>query len=646
MPMRVAMDFGNGGFAELLEQLPLGVVEMTPLGEPTLVNENARLLLAGPGGAEVRELLTRLAKSAWAAKGCIEHSFALGRLGEVRLWAAPSPGKSGVMVMLERHATQRTRLESRLMSMLVKAATGIEGWHACATRALETLCAALPGTHLVMYERAGDSTLQPTAHAGLTAALASALRPLSSHPSELVGRVFSAGRMLAVSPLSASPLVMPFAYPPAPALAAVAVPLSGSSGMRGVFYACGPESVLSEAEARLLLQLAEMLGLLLEQKGRDERVAAERDRFATLLRNLPDAVLELNASGTVRLAGGGTQEVFGLPAESLSGLSWHAWVGEGDRARIEAARGAVEVKVRGGDGAERTCSVASHQASDDVKRLVFRDVSAQLKLRAEAHAAMDAAARNERLAILGRLTAGVGHELNNPLSYLTTNLGALREELEQLEANIPKATFDEMRSMVEDCDEGVKRLVSIVQALKGSSRQGEVETATVFDPAHAISNAVTLFRGVNRHKVNVEWDGRSLPLVCGSVSALAQVLLNLLQNGMDSMGGKGRLHLQGAAHADDGEVVIEVTDEGPGIPPHVQAKVFEPFFTTKPEGSGTGLGLYLCLQMVQGMGGMLTFRTGEKGTTFSVRLPVAAEEQDDDECRPGQGGAGERGQRP
>ncbi len=629
MPIRVANELENDGYAELLEQLPLGVVEMTPLGEVTLVNENARLLLAGPPGVEVRELLTRLAKSAWASRGCVEHALALGRLGEVRLWAAPSRGKEGVTVVLERHATQRSRLESKLLSMLVKAATGIEGWHACATRALETLCVSMPGTHFVLYERGADGTLQPTAHAGLPLSLASGLRPLLSHASELVGRVLSAGQMMAVSPLSHSPLVMPFAYPPYPPLAAVAIPLNGSSGVRGVFYACGPESVLAEAEARLLLQLAEMLGLLLEQKGRDERVATERDRFATLLENLPDAVLELGPDGIVRLAGGGTSEVFGLPPEALEGLSWHAWVGDAERARLESAKTPIEVRVRGADGVERTCSVASHQASDDVKRVVFRDVSEQVRLRAEAHAAMDVAARNERLAILGRLTAGVGHELNNPLSYLTSNLGALREELEPLEGKIPKPTFDEMRSMVDDCEEGVKRLVSIVQALKGSSRQGNVETTTVFDPAHAVSNAVTLFRGVNRHKVAVEWDGRSLPLVSGSVSALAQVLLNLLQNGMDAMGGKGRLSLHGAAHADDATVVIEVTDEGPGIPAEVQPKVFEPFYTTKPEGNGTGLGLFLCLQMVQGMGGTLTFRTGEKGTTFSVRLPVAAEESDD-----------------
>ncbi|MBK7858980.1 MAG: GAF domain-containing protein [Archangiaceae bacterium] len=617
------------GFTHLLEQLPLGVVEATPEGALSFMNENARLLLAGPPGAEVREVLTRLARGAWATQDCIEHALALGRLGEVRLWASPSRGKEGVTIILERHVAARTRLEAKLMSLLVKSATGVELWQASAMRALETLCASLPGSHMVLYELEGQH-LVPTAHAALSPGLAAALRPLSNHPSELVGRVATSGRMMALSPIAQSPLVLPFAYPLAGALAAIAVPLMGSSGVRGVFYACGPESVLSESEARLLLMLAEMLGLLLEQKNRDERIVAERDRYGSLLHNLPDAVLELGVGGAVQLAGGGTQEVFGLDPELVVGRAWHEWLSEEDRARVETAQGPIDVKVRCAHGVVRTCSVAGHIASDGVKRLVFRDMTAQLKLRSDAHSAMEAAARNERLAILGRLTAGVGHELNNPLSYLTANLGSLREELDDVDTSVPAASLKEMRSIIDDCEEGVRRLVSIVQALKGSSKpEGAAGSpTTVFDPAHAVSNAVTLFKGVNRHKVNVEWDVRSLPLVQGSVGALSQVVLNLLQNGMEAMGGKGKLVVSGAVHAEEGKVLVEVADEGRGIPEAVRARVFEPFFTTKTDGSGNGLGLFLCQQLLAGMGGTLEFRTGDSGTTFIAKLPMAAEERE------------------
>src|SRR5262249_39598654 len=90
--------------------------------------------------------------------------------------------------------------------------------------------------------------------------------------------------------------------------------------------------------------------------------------------------------------------------------------------------------------------------------------------------------------------------------------------------------------------------------------------------------------------------------------------------------GRGRITITG--RCDSHDVVIEVADSGTGIPPDVQQRLFEPFYTTKSEGVGTGLGLYLCRQMVDGMGGTLTFRTGPQGTTFVVRLPALMDEVD------------------
>ncbi len=613
----------------MLEQLPLGVVEASPTGEVLSVNVNARLLMGG--SAELKDVIKRLAVGAWASETCVEHTVALGRLGELRMWASRSREKEGVIVILERNVAARSRLESKLMAALVRAATGVEGWMASASRALETMCASLPSTHFVLYELDDKRQLAPTAHAGLPQMLLGALRPLSKHPSELVGRCFVTGRMMAVSPTTSSALVLPFAYPQSGPLAAIVVPLMGSAGLRGVFYACGPDSVLQESEARLLLALAEMLGLLLEQKGRDEQIKAQRDRFSSLLENLPDAVLETRGEGTIVLAGGRTGDVFGLQPQHLQGHSWHEFVSEADQPKLEAAirdRVPVDLHLTGADGVERVCSVAAHAAPDEVTRLVFRDMTPVNLLRAEADSAREAAHRNERLAILGRLTAGVGHELNNPLSYLTTNLRTLREELETLEDKVTTPAFTEMQAIVDDCEEGVKRLVSIVQALKGSSRQGPTESSAVFDPAHAVNNAVTLFRGVHRHQVQLDWECRSLPLVCGSVSSLSQIVLNLMQNAFDSMGGKGKIVVSGGVNADDGSVLIEVTDNGPGIPPEIQGRMFEPFFTTKAEGTGTGLGLYLCQQMVQSMRGGLKFTTGPEGTQFTVRLPLADEMDD------------------
>jgi PAS domain S-box-containing protein len=618
-------------FGDLLAELPLGVVELTAAGEVTWANPNARLLMSGPLSGPVSEVLGRLARAAWSQRGLVEHTLALGSLGEVRVWASPSRGGGGVTVMLERSAMARSRLESTLMSMLVQSSTGAETWRACAQRALETLCASLPGAHAVVYQVHG-SRLEPAADAGLGVVLKAALRELDIHPAELIGRCATSPRTIAVTDAAASALVLPFAYGDRKGLAAIAAPLCGPTReVRGVLYVCGPQVVLQESEARLLLKLSEMLTLLLEQKDRDETVARERDRFASLLENLPDAVLEVPRSGQVTLAGGATQSVLGFTPRQLEGLSWSSLISEADRARIteaiSAARGPtapVEVTTRTGDGERRALQVTAHSTSDDVTRLVLRDVTQVNRLRAEAHAAMDAAQRNERLAILGRLTAGVAHELNNPLSYLGTNIGALQELIAELAGSIAKAQHEEAMSMLSDCVDGVKRLVSIVQALKGSSRQGRPDAHAEFDPAAAVHSAVTLFRSVHKSRVSVDWQRSDLPEVRGSAGALSQVVLNLLQNALDAMG-DGRLVV--TARSEGARVLIDVVDEGPGIPADVQARLFEPFYTTKAEGTGTGLGLFLCRQMIESMGGELSFRTGPTGTTFQVTLPAAVENE-------------------
>lgn len=609
------------GFAQLLEELPAGVVELTPDGAVTSTNQNAKLLLAGPPGEHIREILRRLAVGVWESKACVEHAIPMGRLGELRLWAAPTRWSDGVLVMLERNAAARSRLEARLMSLLVQAATSGGDWVLSTTKALETLAAFLPDTHLIIYEQA-QTALQPVSHAGLKPHELDGLKPLLPVDTELIGRTFSSQKMMAAAPASHSVLALPLIYAEPSKLCAIAFPLARMQGSRGVLYVCGPQNVLQDGEVRLLLSLAEMLGMLLEQKTRDLAIRAERDRFTSLLKNLPDAVFEVQSDGRISMTGGRAEELFGAATAALVGTRWRDWVAQDDWDKVPHPV-PVDVHVRRADGEWRVCSLASHPAPDDITRLVFRDVTTVRKLEAEAHAAKDAAAKNERLAILGRLSAGVGHELNNPLSYLATNLRALKEELDLVKEALPPHSLNEINLMLSDCDEGVKRLVSIVRALKGSSRQGEVSSTAEFDPALAVRNAVTLFNSVHRHKINITFDDVERPPVRGSSGALSQVVLNLMQNAFEAMGGQGALAVRSSLENGDTVLVVEVADNGPGIPEAVQAKLFEAFFTTKGEGVGTGLGLYLCRQLIEGMGGTLTFTTSSAGTTFFVRLPIA-----------------------
>jgi len=245
-------------------------------------------------------------------------------------------------------------------------------------------------------------------------------------------------------------------------------------------------------------------------------------------------------------------------------------------------------------------------------------------LEAEAARAREVAASRDRLATIGQLVAGVAHEINNPLAFLKSNLNTLQADVHELMARNDVA---EVNEIVTESLEGVARIEAIVQALKGTARKTQEKIR--FDAGRAVSEAVTIFRGAKKAECEIDLEVGPLPEVVGSPSAVGQVVLNLLQNGLDAMGLKERRarRLEIKAWATDCKVLFSVRDRGGGIPPEVQRRMFDAFFTTKEPGKGTGLGLYICRELLEGMGGALRFTTAGDGTTFECELPVPAGEE-------------------
>jgi C4-dicarboxylate-specific signal transduction histidine kinase len=245
-------------------------------------------------------------------------------------------------------------------------------------------------------------------------------------------------------------------------------------------------------------------------------------------------------------------------------------------------------------------------------------------LEAEAARAREVAAQRDRLATIGQLVAGVAHEINNPLAFLKSNLHSLKAELSDRKAVVdPESEVDDI---VAESLEGVSRIETIVQALKGTARKTQEKIR--FDPARSVTEAVTIFRGAKKAECEIDCQLPPLPEVVGSPSAIGQVALNLMQNGLDAMGAQARqarkLEIRGRTHED--RVFLAFRDHGCGIPPEVQRRMFDAFYTTKDPGKGTGLGLYICKEIVEGMGGQLRFVTGPDGTTFECELPAAVDD--------------------
>jgi len=231
----------------------------------------------------------------------------------------------------------------------------------------------------------------------------------------------------------------------------------------------------------------------------------------------------------------------------------------------------------------------------------------------------------DRLASVGTLAAGLAHELNNPLAYVTANLGYLADELGRAGARgqLPLA---ELLLAAREAREGTERMRGIISELRGFSRVDEDRRAEV-DVRGAVESAVALAWNAVKRRARLVKELQEVPPVLADEGRLGQVFLNLLVNAEQAIPEgnpeQNEIRIRTCA-APGGMVAVEVADTGCGIPPEDLDRIFDPFFTTKPVGVGTGLGLSVCHGIVTGLGGSIEVRSrvGE-GSAFRVLLPAA-----------------------
>ncbi len=237
----------------------------------------------------------------------------------------------------------------------------------------------------------------------------------------------------------------------------------------------------------------------------------------------------------------------------------------------------------------------------------------------------------DRMASVGTLAAGVAHEINNPLAFVTTNLTLALEELRSPDALSTSAQLAELTDMVSDAQAGAERIRKIIRGLKAFSR-AEEEQRTVIDAIPLLELSVNMTFNEIRHRARLVKDYGEMPRVEADEARLGQVFINLLINAAQSLpeGDTAAHEIRLATSTDpQGRAVIQVSDTGAGISADVLERIFDPFFTTKPVGVGTGLGLSICHTIVTGMGGEIAVdsKVGS-GTTFRVVLPAAAAVQE------------------
>jgi signal transduction histidine kinase len=249
--------------------------------------------------------------------------------------------------------------------------------------------------------------------------------------------------------------------------------------------------------------------------------------------------------------------------------------------------------------------------------------------------AQDDLVRTEKLASMGRLVAGIAHEINNPVNAVINTLGPLSETIHQIAlansgggagAGVDVAALaQEAEEMLRVVERGAARSKAIVQALHNYSR-GDEEIPRELNLVRSVDDTLDLLRH-RLANVRVEKQVEAGLRVTGFAGQIDQVFMNLITNAAQAIGDRPRGGtIRVAAARVGGEVEIAIADDGPGIPPEVIPRIFDPFFTTKDVGEGSGLGLSIVHGIIERHGGRIRVdsRVGE-GTTFRITLPVAGD---------------------
>ncbi len=255
---------------------------------------------------------------------------------------------------------------------------------------------------------------------------------------------------------------------------------------------------------------------------------------------------------------------------------------------------------------------------------VFRDVTAE-KATAERLAVSD------RMASVGTLAAGVAHEINNPLASIIANVHLAVQDVAHFEKSAgTSAELEQLRDELRDAAESADRIRNIVRDLRVFSRSEEDTTGPV-DVHRVMESTLRMAWNEIRHRARLVRNYGKVWPVEASESRLGQVFLNIVVNAAQAIpegySESNEIRISTDTR-EDGHVVIEITDTGPGIPPEVLGRLFTPFFTTKPRGMGIGLGLSISHQIVTMFGGSIEVQSEVgKGTTFRVALPPARSEE-------------------
>lgn len=360
-----------------------------------------------------------------------------------------------------------------------------------------------------------------------------------------------------------------------------------------------------------------------------DRVEAQAREMETILRCMSDGVVLLDPAGTVVRTNRALEELLGAPRGALRGEPVAAILAADPAGVAALLESAAAGTLQGADVPFRTASggllplvVTGSVARDAAGAvqgtvLVVRDERELRRARAQLHI-------TERMTAVGAIAAGVAHEINNPLCFVSGNVDHVRMELQVLAARPDAPPVAPLVEALTDARDGARRVATIVHELKAFSRIDDVTSPV--DVNQLVRSAVKLLANEIRHVARLTLDLGDAPHVAANEGRLGQTLLNLIHNAVQAIPeGHPDEHeiAVTTSRGADGATVVEVRDTGVGIEPEALGRIFDPFYTTKATRRGTGMGLAICHSIVAQLGGRIdvTSRPGA-GSTFRVLLPA------------------------
>lgn len=394
----------------------------------------------------------------------------------------------------------------------------------------------------------------------------------------------------------------------------------------------GMNFLLVHQHARMSVELESMV----EERAR--RLQESNVRFRQLVNTAPVGILAMDARGRLVTVNPRLREILCLPAEAPGGdssagnlLKQPALAQSGmtlslrrclSTGRPEAAEFHPQL-VDGSHAALRMNVTAIAGDDGDITgvQAIVEDISARRELEEKLR-------QSQKMEAIGRLAAGIAHEINNPMSYVRSNLTMLRDEWKQILDSVDldnspvHEQLRECEELIEDSLEGVERTVTIVREVNDFSH-GQGDNKVEMDVNELLEESLRVASQQIGDEVQIELALSTIPHVMGSPGQIRQVFLNLIVNAIHAVGSGGSVRIESELAERDREVIARVIDDGCGITQDGIDRIFDPFFTTKAAGEGTGLGLYICYEIVRMHEGSIRVHSDEgHGTQFEVRLPL------------------------